>query len=122
MNKSLIVKKDSFFSKIKNFIGSLFYKKTKKDLKEQIEFDIVQNDFNDSIVIKKDNRKEELITLQEDLENNTFLFEDISDEDFIDIINLYDTQIKELNKDTERLNKSTEIYKGKIQLILKKSN
>lgn len=124
-NNSLIPKKISIVTIIKKAIFYIFQKKEKQIVDDKNyfgdeNFEIMDDNFNESLIIKKDLTKESLVELQKDLEMNIISIEDISNEDFVNIINLYENQIKELNENTKSLEQSTKIYKSKINQLLKK--
>ncbi len=53
------------------------------------------------------------------MKNVIISIKDTPAEEFFYRINLFETQIKELNDDAQRLKKSTQMYKEKVQKVLK---
>lgn len=110
----LIEKKNTIFSKIKNFISNLFNKKEKEVQKEERECNN-ENDFKQRIIVEEDKEKVRLLNLQQEFENGNIQEEDIEEVDVEKLHKLYDEQIEEINKQTE-------MYKKKILEIKAKLN
>lgn len=110
----LIEKKNTIFSKIKNFISNLFNKKEKEVQKEECEFN-TENDFKQRIIVEEDKEKVRLLNLQQEFEKGNIQEEDIDEVDVEKLHKLYDEQIEEINKQTE-------MYKKKILEIKAKLN
>lgn len=109
----LIEKKNTIFSKIKNFISNLFNKKEEAQ-KEEYKFNN-DNDFKQRIIVEEDKEKTRLLNLQQEFENGNIQEEDIDEADVEKLHKLYDEQIEEINKQTE-------MYKEKILKIKEKLN
>ncbi len=110
----LIEKKNTIFSKIKNFISNLFNKKEKEEEKEEYKFNN-DNDFKQRIIVEENKEKTRLLNLQQEFENGNIQEEDIDEADVEKLHKLYDEQIEEINKQTE-------MYKEKILKIKEKLN
>lgn len=108
----LINQSNSIFARIKNFIINLF---KKKEMKKEEDILSNKNDFKKRIIIEGDKEKARLLNLQQKFENGNILEEDINEEDFIKLHELYDEQI-------EAINKETEMYKKRILEIKAKLN
>ena len=107
-------KKNTIFSKIKNFILNLFNKKQKEMEKEEYKFN-KENDFKQRIIVEEDKEKTRLLNLQQEFEKGNIQEEDIDEADVEKLHKLYDEQIEEINKQTE-------MYKEKILKIKEKLN
>ena len=114
MNSLIKVEKNNNFNKKKNFFKKFFYKK--KDIKEfqNNEQEVSKKIFMKRLEIKKNEKEERILDLQQKLEKNIINFDQITDDDFDALIELYDEQIKSLKENTKMLNISTENYKNKI--------
>lgn len=110
----LIEKKNTIFSKIKNFISNLFNKKEKEEENEEYKFNN-DNDFKQRIIVEENKEKTRLLNLQREFENGNIQEEDIDEADVEKLHKLYDEQIEEINKQTE-------MYKEKILKIKEKLN
>ena len=127
MNKELIERKDDIFSKIGRFLRKIFFKEEKNDTKqlknihqnqENVYSDNKKETFNESLKIMENKEEIRLLKLQRDIKNQVILVDDISDDDFFKLVDLYDNQINNINLEIEKLNKSVEMYKEKaIELI-----
>ena len=128
MNKELIERKDDIFSKIGRFLRKIFFKEEKNDTKQLKNIhqnqeknrysDNKKEAFNESLRIVEDKEEMRLLKLQRDIKNQVILVDDISDDDFFKLVDLYDNQINNINLEIEKLNKSVEMYKEKaIELI-----
>lgn len=130
MNKELIERKDDIFSKIGRFFRKLFLKKEKNDTKQlkdihQNQENYIYSDnkkeaFNESLRIVEDKEEMRLLKLQRDIKNQVILVDGISDDDFFRLVDLYDNQIKNINLEIEKLNKSFKMYKEKAIELRKK--
>lgn len=127
-------KADNILVIIKKFFLNIFSKNRKKLLvestdknlenntfeKENISYNVNKNDnFINNLKIKKDEEEERILKIQEDLENKIIQVENISEEDFNKVLELYDKQTEEIEANTERLNKLTDKYKNEIIKIRK---
>lgn len=110
----LIEKKNTIFSKIKNFISNLFKKKETETQIEECKFNN-DNDFKQRIIVEEDKEKTRLLNLQQEFEKGNIKEEDIDEADVEKLHKLYDEQIEEINKQTE-------MYKKKILEIKAKLN
>lgn len=117
------IRKENFFEKIKNAIKRLFGKNTQ--LSEAIEIqetkqECNKNKFKEEIKFEEDLEKKKLLEIQKKLEQGGITVElakeltnDLTDEEKNNLLELYKTQIEELEK-------SLENYKRKILAIRKK--
>lgn len=105
MNNKLISYKENVFTKILNFFKKLFFRKKKGTSKYIDEFHIYNNkckeDFIANILIKEDEEEKRLKILQLQYDNGEIDEEDISDEDMDKLIEMYEKETEELNKETE---------------------
>lgn len=104
--------------KIKSFFKNLF--KKKEVIVEEKKEEKIENSFNESIVIKKDEERERLLELQKRFREGKLNPEDVTEEDIDKLTELYNEQIEALNKqieeDTaaiEKCNREIEEYKKK---------
>lgn len=115
MSKDMIVYKESIFSKIKNFIKSIFNKKVDNNQNQNTM--VVNTDkfekksFVDEIIIKKEPEEIELEKLQKDFKEGNIFQEDIIENKRVKLIELYKKQNEELK---EKINKE----KNEIKKIL----
>lgn len=110
----LIEKRNTIFSKMKNFIANLFKKKEIEIQNEECEVNN-GNDFKKRIIVEEDKERTRLLKLQQEFENGNIQEEDIEEADVQKLHKLYDEQIEEINKQTE-------MYKKKILEIKAKLN
>ena len=106
MNKELIERKDDIFSKIGRFLRKIFFKEEKNDTKqlknihqnqENVYSDNKKETFNESLKIMENKEEIRLLKLQRDIKNQVILVDDISDDDFFRLVDLYYNQIKNIN-------------------------
>lgn len=120
MSKDLIKYKENPFKKIISFIKNLFNKGKKTEKIEETK--IITNKNTPDIFKLSDEEKIKLaenqrlnnIKLQYD--NGLITEDDISDEDFEKIIELYNKEIEQINLDTEQTKKRIE---NKLKLLKK---
>jgi len=108
-NDYLIERKETFFSKVVNFIKGLFNKKevTIEDGTNNIEPSTAENnEFLDYVKIGNTADKK-LLELQSKFDKKEVLMADLSDEELISLKDLYISQIESLNKEID--NKKTKI-------------
>lgn len=118
-----VIKKESFFEKIKNTIKRLFG--IYEEVTERIEVPEYQtvnnrNKFKEEIKFEEDLEKKKLLDIQRKLEEGgmtvelaTELTKDLTNEEKNNLLELYKAQIKELEK-------SLQNYKKRILAIRKK--
>ncbi len=109
--KRMTTIKESFFDKIKNFFKRIFLKN--ETHKIEPEFIKIKDNFKENIVIEGDTEKIKLLNLQKAFEANQIQEEDLSDEEYKKMHELYDAQIA-------RLKEKIQAYKKEIVLIKKK--
>ena len=115
-------KADNILVIIKNFFLNIFSKNRKKLLVESTDKNLENNTFekeNISYNVNKNDNFINILKIQEDLENKIIQVENISEEDFNKVLELYDKQTEEIEANTERLNKLTDKYKNEIIKIRK---
>lgn len=108
-NKSLIVSKQSFFSKIKSFFKNIFEKDefnepvyndaTMYNYEENKNEDTRKRAFEDNIRVRPDYEKEKLLKMQRDYEAGLIKEEDMTEEQVSGIEKLYKEQISKLRND-----------------------
>ena len=94
-NNKLIVKKDTFFSKIKWYIISLFKRKEKE---EEITPEITQKSESSFIQSLRSDyvQDENLVKLQQKFEAGEITEQDLTDEEVNELYDFYEKQIEEL--------------------------
>ena len=107
MNNKLIQYKENIFTKISNFFKKLFSKK-KEYIEENVDENLIYNiqqkeNFVENIVIKENEEEKRLKELQLQFDNGEIDEEDISDEDMDKLIELYNKETEELNRETENI-------------------
>lgn len=115
-----LIKTNSIFFKIKNFLKKLFKKNIKSE-NERTNYKTSKNDINfrDNIIIENSLEENRLLELQMKFENNQIVEEDISIEDIEKLSILYDKQIEKLRNKIEQNILNTEKYKKQIIAIKK---
>lgn len=113
-NKSLIVRKDNFITKLMNFFKGLFRKKIKEEIVEEVvvERNDARVDFLNSIKEQQDNP--EIVKLQQAYENNMVKSEDMTYEQILNLNKLYKKQIKKIDEDLNMKKININILKKKI--------
>lgn len=115
-DKELVIVKESFFTKIRNFFKNLFPKEQEReayvDLKENK--DIKKEEFTKNIKVEEDKEITKLLSLQSMLRNKQIEEKDITKEDEIKLRDLYKKQISDLKEKIEEHRKA--IIKIKIKL------
>lgn len=107
MNNKLIPYKENIFTKISNFFKKLFFRK-KEYIEESVDEKTIYNiqqkeNFVENIVIKENEKEKRLKELQLQYDNGEIDEEDISDEDMDRLIEMYEKETEELNKETEKI-------------------
>ena len=119
MSKDMIVYKESIFSKIKNFIKSIFNKKVHNNQNQNTM--VVNTDkfekksFVDEIIIKKESEEIELEKLQEDFKEGNIFQEDITENKRVKLIELYKKQNEELKKSNKTRKEKILEYRRRLQ-------
>lgn len=100
---SIIKHKENIFVRISKFLKKIFFKKDKTIKTEKEAFYNYQekNDFIGSILLKEDEDEKKLKNLQIQYDNEEIEEDDISDEDIEKLVIMYEKETEELNKDTE---------------------
>lgn len=103
----LILYKENILTKISNFFKKLFSRK-KEDISGSIDDKSLYNNqhkdyFIENIVVKEDEEKIRLKNLQLQYDNGEINEEDISEEDMDKLIEMYETETEELNRETEKI-------------------
>lgn len=108
-NKSLIVSKQSFFSKLKSFFRNIFEKDEFNEpvyndvpiynYEENKNEDTRKRAFEDNIRVRPDYEKEKLLKMQRDYEAGLIKEEDMTEEQVSGIEKLYKEQISKLRND-----------------------
>lgn len=115
-NKLIKVQKKTIFSKISNYIKSIFAKTNIYDSKD--EFIIVEN--NKENIFDSFEKDKDLLNIQEKFENGKLNEEDLTEQEKQELINLYKEQINDLKKNIDYYKTNLETCKNKI-INLKKS-
>lgn len=107
MNNKLIPYKENIFRKISNFFKKLFSRK-KEYIEESADENLIYNikqkeNFVENIVIKENEEEKRLKELQLQYDNGEIDEEDISDDDMDEIIEMYEKETEELNRETENI-------------------
>jgi len=114
--KDLIEKKESFFSKVKNFFKGLFNKKSKNITNSAVnsESDCAKenNSFRDDIKVVED-EENKLLELQRKYRRGEIAENDLTEEQIDALSDLYDRQIEALKKAIEE--KERQIAENKIE-------
>ena len=114
--KDLIEKKESFFSKVKNFFKGLFNKKSKNVTNRTVnsEYDCAKENtsFKDDIKVVEDEEKK-LLELQKKYRRGEIAENDLTEEQIDALSDLYDRQIEALKKVIEE--KEKQIAENKME-------
>ena len=107
MNNELIPYKENILTKISNFFRKLLFRK-KEGIAESVDekslYDSQQKEnFIDNILIKEDQEEKRLKILQLQYDNGEIDEDDISDEDKDKLIEMYEKETEELNRETENI-------------------
>ena len=105
--KNLVEKKESFFSKVKNFFKGLFNKKAKESIDNEINSEKENSNFKENIKIVQEEESEEkkILELQKRYRRGEIAQSDLTEEQIEAIGNLYDKQIAALKKIIEEKEK-----------------
>ena len=105
--KNLVEKKESVFSKVKNFFKGLFNKKAKGDIDREINSEKENSNFKENIKIVQEEESEEkkILEHQKRYRRGEIAESDLSEEQIEALGNLYDKQIAALNKIIEEKEK-----------------
>ena len=103
----LIPYKGNIFSRISNFLKKIFFRK-EEYITERIEDKSFYNNqckenFIENILIKENEEEKRLNNLQLQYENGEIDEEEISEEDMDKLIEMYEKETEELNKETESI-------------------
>lgn len=121
----LMVKQESIFTKIKNFILKLLGKNRQEliEAPTMVENNYTEknSDFMNSIKIEKDADMEKLLLIQKQIEENDNLTEEFIEEITQDLTKQQKVKLEELYKEQiKELEKKLENYKKKITNVRKK--
>ena len=117
--KDLIEKKESFFSKVKNFFKGLFKKKARETTNDAANNENISvnenNSFKDDIKVVEEEQSEEMkiIELQRRYRRGEIAENDLTEEQIEALSDLYDRQIEALRKVIEE--KEQQIAENKIE-------
>lgn len=100
------IRKEGIFLKVKNWFKKLFGKEklVMKEIDDSVE-EIKNVDFKDSIKVES---KDRILFLQRQLKEKQIEMSDLTDKELDELIELYETQIKEKNETLKR-------YKEKLK-------
>ena len=98
MNKNMIEYKDNFSFKIKEFFRNLFGRKeyTNEAVIDKKEIVVDGNNFKRNIEVKPDVEKIRIIELQKEYKAGNITEEDLTDDEYFKLIELYKEQNKNL--------------------------
>lgn len=113
--KSLINTHNGLFNKVIYLLRKFFHKQRYNDIQENIQETNNKNKFKEQIQIEKSAYDEEMLIIQQEFKQGTIDENDIKEEDYIELIRLYDTQ-------NEKLKQEIEMYKIKTANLLKQMN
>jgi len=107
MNNKLIPYKENIFTKILNFFKKILFRR-KEYIVERVDEKSIYNiqhkeNFVRNIVIKENEEEKRLKELQLQYDNGEIDEEDISEEDMDKLIEMYEKETEELNKETENI-------------------
>ena len=113
------------FDRIKSLLRLILNKKTlalpkQSDYEKNDRYRVKANELKENLKVLDDDEEIRLIKIQEKLKSGELHVEKLDEIDFEKICNLYDRQIKEIEKSTKELKESTINYKNKIIEIRKK--
>ena len=99
-----IYKSNNIIEKIKNFFRKIFHKEKFKNnnFTEQEVITHNKNNFKEQLVIKEDKEKLRLLKIQKDYESGIIEEEEISQEDYQKLLDLYDEQNEKISEEIER--------------------
>ena len=106
MNNKMIEYKENIFTKIFNFFKRIFKKDispTENIIEKTIENEKKNNDFFENVYIKQNEEEIRLKRLQLQYDNGEIDEDVISEEDMDKLIEMYEKETDELNKDTENI-------------------
>lgn len=106
MNNKMIEYKENIFTKILNFFKRIFKKDispTENIIEKTIENEKKNNEFFENIYIKQNEEEMRLKKLQLQYDNGEIDEDDILEEDMDKLIEMYEKETDELNKDTENI-------------------
>lgn len=117
--KNLIEKKETFFSKVKNFFKKLFKKKDNENVDTVVKDETTENNsFKENIKIAED-EETKLLELQKRYRRGEIAESDLTEEQIEALSELYDKQIDALRKIIEE--KEQQIAESQKQRIEKKN-
>lgn len=117
--KNLIEKKETFFSKVKNFFKKLFKKKDNENVDTVVKDEKTENNsFKENIKIAED-EETKLLELQKRYRRGEIAESDLTEEQIEALSELYDKQIDALRKIIEE--KEQQIAESQKQRIEKKN-
>ena len=117
-SNKLISYKENIFTKISNFFKKIFLKNKNVDQEENIDNssnnkqDEEKESFLKNIIVIQDEEQKRIQEIKAKYDNEEIDEDDISDEDMDKLIEMYE-------KETEELNRNTEIRKNHIAQMLK---
>lgn len=112
MSKELVNYKEGFFTKIKKFFKNLFGKK--ENLQEETYEELnnfEKNSFRENLEVKQDEEKLKILKLQKEYKEGNISEEDMSDDEYQKLIDLYVKQNAELK---EKIEAKKQIIRKKI--------
>lgn len=105
-NKGLLEYKENFITKIRRFFFKIFNKDKAIQKKPQIETNINMQDnksnFEETIIIKKNEEEEKLLQLQRSYKDGNILEDDIPNNEKEKLIELYKNQNQEIKNKIEQ--------------------
>lgn len=104
--------------RIRNFFQNLLFGKEKTPIEAQINTSNNENNFKENIQIKQEEEKKRILKLQQDFKQGIIEEEDIPEDDYTNLLKLYDEQNEKIRQEIEMYRKET----AKILEQLKKAN
>lgn len=103
---------------IRNFFQKLLFGKETTPIEAQINTSNNENNFKENIQIKQEKEEKRILKLQQDFKQGIIEEEDIPEDDYTNLLKLYDEQNEKIRQEIEMYRKET----AKILEQLKKAN
>lgn len=116
--KGLIKIHTGIIGRIRNFFQKLLFGKEKILIEANINTSNNENDFKENIQIKQDDEEKRILKLQQDFKQGIIEEEDIPEDDYTNLLKLYDEQNEKIRQEIEMYRKGT----AKILEKFKKTN
>ncbi len=110
-NKELVEYKEGFFTKIKNKILNMFKKQNKENVNSSVVSKEENSSFTAAIKVEENEEKSRILKLQKAYQRGAILEEEIKEDDYKKLVELYEEQNRELE---EKINQKKEELKKLI--------